>query len=206
MEKHYMQASVEEFMVKFGHEAFPTLSKEELNSKLLKDFPEKINTLRFLLIREEFNELKEGVKNNDMVEIADAIGDSLYVVLGTFVSHGLIYEQSETDEYEKMKSDDSFEQSISSLFSSYHDILSILENKENHFSLTLGKLKIYLHGLNSILFLISAYLKLDIFSIFNEIHNSNMSKLGLDGKPIYNEFGKILKGPNFFKPNINKYI
>ena len=91
--------------------------------------------LRIKLLQEEFTEYLEGERNNDMVEIADALGDMLYIIYGTCVSYGL-----------------------------------------------------------------------PINEVFNEIHASNMSKLGEDGKPIYREDGKVLKGPNYFKPNIAKIL
>lgn len=93
--------------------------------------------LRYNLIKEENEEYLKACENKDIVEIADAMGDILYIALGTLLRHGL---QHKIDE------------------------------------------------------------------IFDEIHNSNMSKLGEDGKPIYREDGKVLKGPNYFKPNIKKII
>lgn len=93
--------------------------------------------LRYNLIKEELDEYLTACKNNDLVEVTDAIGDMLYLLVGTCLSHGL-------------------------------------------------------HGV--------------IENVFNEIHSSNMSKLGEDGKPIYREDGKILKGPNYFKPNIKKFL
>ncbi len=91
------------------------------------------NTLRFNLMKEENEEYLEAAQNNDLVEVADALGDMLYILCGTMIEHGL---QSKITE------------------------------------------------------------------VFDEIQNSNMSKLGADGQPIYREDGKVLKGPNYFKPNI----
>ena len=100
------------------------------------EFPEsKIVQLRIDLIQEELNELKESINNNDIIEVADALTDILYVTYGAGHSFGV-----------------------------------------------------------------------DLDSCFNEVQNSNMSKLGDDGKPIYNESGKVMKGPNYFKPNIKKII
>ena len=93
--------------------------------------------LRFDLMAEENEEYLEAAKNNDLVEVADALGDMLYILCGTMLSHGM-------------------------------------QDK--------------------------------IETVFNEIQRSNMSKLGADGKPIYREDGKVLKGPNYFKPNIKKII
>ena len=100
------------------------------------EFPDsKIVQLRIDLIQEELNELKEAINNNDIVEVADALTDILYVTYGAGHSFGV-----------------------------------------------------------------------DLDRCFNEVQNSNMSKLGEDGKPIYNESGKVMKGPNYFKPNIKKII
>ena len=99
-------------------------------------FPEnKIVQLRIDLIEEELNELKEAVKNNDIVEVADALTDILYVTYGAGHSFGV-----------------------------------------------------------------------DLDSCFDEVQRSNMSKLGEDGKPIYNEHGKVMKGPNYFAPNLKRTI
>ena len=95
------------------------------------------NKLRFNLMKEENEEYFEAANNNDMVEVADALGDMLYILCGTIIEHGM---QHKIDE------------------------------------------------------------------IFSEIQNSNMSKLGADGNPIYREDGKVLKGPNYFKPDIRKIL
>ncbi len=91
------------------------------------------NKLRFDLMKEENEEYFEAAQNNDLVEVADALGDMLYILCGTIIEHGMQHKIEE---------------------------------------------------------------------VFNEIQRSNMSKLGLDGEPIYREDGKVLKGPNYFKPNI----
>lgn len=91
------------------------------------------NMLRFNLMKEENEEYLEAAENNDLVEVADALGDMLYILCGTIIEHGM---QDKIEE------------------------------------------------------------------VFNEIQRSNMSKLGEDGKPIYREDGKVLKGPNYFKPDI----
>ena len=93
--------------------------------------------LRFKLMAEENEEYLEAAKNGDLVEVADALGDMMYILCGTILSHGMQHKIEE---------------------------------------------------------------------IFEEIQRSNMSKLGEDGKPIYREDGKVLKGPNYFKPNIAKII
>ena len=93
--------------------------------------------LRFNLMAEENEEYLEAAKNNDLVEVADALGDMLYILCGTILKHGM-------------------------------------QDK--------------------------------IAEVFQEIQRSNMSKLDADGKPIYREDGKVMKGPNYFKPNILKIL
>ena len=93
--------------------------------------------LRYELMKEENEEYLEAANNNDLVEVADALGDMLYILCGTIIEHGMQHKIEE---------------------------------------------------------------------VFNEIQNSNMSKLGNDGKPIYREDGKVLKGPNYFKPNIQEIL
>ena len=106
------------FMKTFGQDV---KTKPSLSTK-------KINDLRISLIIEELNELKDAIKNNDLVETADALTDILYVTYGAGQAFGI-----------------------------------------------------------------------NLDKCFEEVQNSNMSKLGEDGKPIYNENGKVLKGPNYFK-------
>ena len=113
------------FMKTFGQEV---KEKPSLSS-------EKINQLRVSLIKEELDELKEAMDSKNLLEVADALTDLLYVTYGAGHAFGI-----------------------------------------------------------------------DLDKCFDEVQNSNMSKLGDDGKPIYNEFGKVMKGPNYFKPNLTKYI
>ena len=116
---------VKKFMQTFGQEV-----------KNRPTFPEeKIQNLRIKLIEEELKEFKEAIKNKDIIEVADALTDILYVTYGAGHAFGINLDQC-----------------------------------------------------------------------FNEVQQSNMSKLGEDGKPIYNEHGKVLKGPNYFKPDLGKYI
>ena len=95
----------------------------------------KINSLRYDLIKEELEELKEAMKNRDLLEVADALTDILYVTYGAGHAFGI-----------------------------------------------------------------------DLDKCFEEVQNSNMSKLGEDGKPIYNESGKVMKGPKYFKPDLTKFV
>ena len=101
------------------------------------DLEKKIIELRFNLMKEENDEYIEAARNNDIVEVADALGDMLYILCGTIIEHGM------------------------------SDIIE---------------------------------------DVFDEIQKSNMSKLGSDGKPIYREDGKVMKGPNYFKPNFSKFF
>ena len=96
---------------------------------------DKINKLRIDLIKEELEELTEAMKNNDLLEVADALTDILYVTYGAGHAFGI-----------------------------------------------------------------------DLDKCFEEVQNSNMSKLDQNGKPIYNESGKVMKGPNYFKPDLSKFL
>jgi len=119
--------------VKTFHEAFNIVNAEFPTT----DLPEKVKELRFNLMAEENEEYLAAAKENDLVEVADALGDMLYILCGTILSHGMQHKIEE---------------------------------------------------------------------VFNEIQRSNMSKLGEDGQPIYREDGKVMKGPNYFKPNIAKIL
>jgi len=117
--------SVRKFMKTFG---------QEIREKA--SFPDrKITSLRYDLIKEELDELKEALDNKDLKEVADALTDILYVTYGAGHAFGI-----------------------------------------------------------------------NLDKCFEEVQNSNMSKLGLDGKPIFNDKGKVLKGPNYFKPNLEKFV
>ena len=96
---------------------------------------EKINKLRLDLIKEELDELKEAMDNKDLLEVADALTDILYVTYGAGHAFGI-----------------------------------------------------------------------NLDKCFEEVQNSNMSKLNENGKPIYNDAGKVMKGPNYFKPNLSKFV
>ena len=96
---------------------------------------DKINKLRLDLIKEELTELTEAMNNKDLLEVADALTDILYVTYGAGHAFGV-----------------------------------------------------------------------NLDKCFEEVQNSNMSKLGDDGKPIFNENGKVMKGPNYFKPNLNQFL
>ena len=120
--------SVAKFHHSFGIDSqqFPTVK-----------IPKKTVNLRYNLMKEENEEYFEAAKNKDMIEVADALGDMLYILCGTILSHGMQHKISE---------------------------------------------------------------------VFEEIQRSNMSKLGADGEPIYRNDGKVLKGPNYFKPDIKSIL
>ena len=113
------------FMKTFGQEVkvSPSLSTNQ------------ISELRVSLINEELEELKAAINKKDLLEVADALTDILYVTYGAGHAFGI-----------------------------------------------------------------------NLDECFEEVQNSNMSKLGKDGKPIYNELGKVMKGPNYFKPDLNKFV
>ena len=113
------------FMKTFGQEV---KTKPSLSS-------EKINKLRIDLIKEELEELTEAINNKDILEVADALTDILYVTYGAGHAFGI-----------------------------------------------------------------------DLDQCFEEVQNSNMSKLDENGKPIYNDSGKVMKGPNYFKPDLSKFV
>ena len=96
---------------------------------------DKINKLRIYIIKEELDELKEAMDNNDLLEVADALTDILYVTYGAGHAFGI-----------------------------------------------------------------------NLDKCFDEVQNSNMSKLSENGEPIYNESGKVMKGPNYFKPDLSKFV
>ena len=113
------------FMKTFGQEV---KNKPSLSTN-------KINKLRIDLIKEELNELTEAMENKDLLEVADALTDILYVTYGAGHAFGI-----------------------------------------------------------------------NLDKCFDEVQNSNMSKLDENGKPIYNDSGKVMKGPNYFKPDLSKFV
>ena len=116
---------VKTFMETFGQEV---KSKPSFST-------DKINSLRYDLIKEELEELKEAIENKDLLEVSDALTDILYVTYGAGHAFGI-----------------------------------------------------------------------DLDKCFEEVQKSNMSKLSDEGKPIYNESGKVMKGPKYFKPNLAKFL
>ena len=101
------------------------------------DISKNLLSLRYRLMSEENEEYLEAAENGDLIEVADALGDMLYILCGTIITHGMQHKIEE---------------------------------------------------------------------VFDEIQRSNMSKLDNDGNPIYREDGKVMKGPNYFKPDINSIL
>jgi predicted HAD superfamily Cof-like phosphohydrolase len=126
-----MQKQIE--AVKLFHETFGITNRSTPTAQLTT---EQV-LLRYKLMREENEEYLDAAVNNDLIGIADALGDQLYILCGTLLSHGL-------------------------------------------------------HGV--------------IEEVFDAIQSSNMSKLDQNGKPIYREDGKVLKGPNYFTPDIKSVL
>ena len=116
---------VKKFMTTFGQEV-------KTNPSFASD---KINLLRYELIKEELDEFKVALENNNLLEVADALTDILYVTYGAGHAFGI-----------------------------------------------------------------------DLDKCFEEVQNSNMSKLDKNGKPIYNDMGKVMKGENYFKPDLSKFV
>lgn len=108
-----------------------------VNGEPVADLGKEKNRLRFELMKEENEEYLQAANNGDLVEVADALGDMLYILCGTILEHGMQHKIEE---------------------------------------------------------------------VFDEIQRSNMSKLGADGKPLYREDGKVLKGPAYFKPDLEKIL
>lgn len=128
MDIHQLISFVSDF-----HDAFGIQNNPQPTVKLDKNEIQ----LRYDLLKEENEEYLKAALSGDITEVADALGDQLYILFGTILKHGM------------------------------QDV---------------------------------------IVKVFEEIQQSNMSKLGADGKPIYREDGKVLKGPNYFKPDIKKII
>lgn len=155
---------------------------------------------RFNLQKEEWNEYKLAVRHKDFPEMLDAIVDNVYIVLGTALAHGFknFHEFVNINDIENTESID--------------NILFDMQNKYVNGNLTTAEILNYLVCIfDSIMYhfkegVKKGYWKDDFDTFFQEVHSSNMSKLGLNGKPIFREDGKVLKGPNFVKPNMKQFI
>jgi predicted HAD superfamily Cof-like phosphohydrolase len=116
---------------------FHTSFKLGVGHNVRASLGENLNLLRYNLMKEENDEYLEAAQNNDLTEVADALGDMLYILCGTIIEHGLQHKIEE---------------------------------------------------------------------VFDEIQRSNMSKLDHNGEPIYREDGKVMKGPNYFKPDFTEIL
>jgi predicted HAD superfamily Cof-like phosphohydrolase len=184
------------------------------------DIPERI--LRIELIREESEELETATNEDDLIEVVDALADILYVTYGAAVAHGInidfvlgltdhtsparLINLALEAEGAPLPSAPRFIKEVllheipvlQEAVKSYNAASNALNVKELQNSLT--KIIFTCYAL-------SARLGVDIDDVLQEVQRSNMSKLGEDGKPIYRESdGKVLKGPNFFTPDITKIL
>ena len=184
------------------------------------------------LIREERDELKEGIRSSDPVETLDAIADLLYVVIGCGVRLGLDLEKALFSKTQSSLEEEGINPWISQISAFYRDselegvclksssekqlnfYLSRLDHEITQLAVDLwqdckdqaSRVESTLANLIWWLIRLSTYLKLPIQEAFDAVQESNMSKLGEDGKPIYRHDGKLLKGPNFFKPDFSKLL
>jgi len=188
---------VTNFHKKFSH---PIAQKPIM---ILKDRFE----LRFDMLREENEEYIDASEENDLIEVADAIGDMLYILSGTMIEHGLI------KEIKPIEILDNGDKIRSITLAESVDFFEIIRKANEEYIKSCERNDLI--GVKNSIELLIKYLthlisehnlssKIEL--VFDEIHKSNMSKLGEDGKPIYREDGKILKGPNYFKPNIKDIL
>jgi len=176
----------------------------------IQNFPglpdNNIRQLRKKLLNEEFNEYLHAMATYNRVEIADALGDMTYILFGTLISYGIeINEYFNTIdsfllESEGLSLDEIFINTKKSIITAF-DIYIDSEDQND-----LDKIR---NSLSDLLFNIevaSRVYNIPLEDVFNEIHRSNMSKLDDNGKPIYREDGKVLKGKNYSPPDISKII
>lgn len=162
---------------------------------------DKTNLLRYSLILEEISELCTSVRKKDLVDMVDAIADIRYVVDGTAVVMGLEINSSTEFSESKKEINDNF--SLDELTVYINDMLEDLVDYSR--SMRLGDIhgaSIHLSSLKSCTDAISHYLGVDLYSVFDEVHASNMTKDG-GGADVG---GKILKGPDYRPPNIKKVL
>jgi predicted HAD superfamily Cof-like phosphohydrolase len=161
----------------------------------------KVREMRKKILEEEFDEYYEAVADSDRVEQADALGDIAYIACGTAISYGIVPEKS----YEYIASDYTTNE-----MSTDHYVGLLKKSLANYlFAEALNDLDLISKRLNEILYTVSDAaqgLGIPLQQVFNEIHRSNMTKLGDDGKPILREDGKILKSSKYEKPNIAKIL
>lgn len=170
------------------------------------EVPEK--ALRLVLIEEEVEEYEEALHNDDLIEVADALADILYVTYGAAITHGLSIDVGRLNAVAPEGAP-----SVPTFF--IHDAEAYLDNVKSALDKYRGALRNdSLEGVEEGLILIveASYVAaaahgIDVDDVLAEVQRSNLSKLGLDGKPIYREAdNKVLKGPNFFVPDVEKIL
>jgi predicted HAD superfamily Cof-like phosphohydrolase len=155
-----------------------------------------IRQLRISLIREELNEYCDAYMADDRIEMADALADLLYVLAGTAVAYGIAPDEPVESSYVR---DPPIAERLTGVYSNYlRDDFSLYLRAEETNDLEIIQSAIY-HMMVEI-FGIAWQCKIPINEVFAEVHNSNMSKLDIHGKPILREDGKILKTSPLFSP------
>ncbi|SLG39987.1 Uncharacterized protein conserved in bacteria [Mycobacteroides abscessus subsp. abscessus] len=171
---------IAEFTTTFGHPLHDTPTRPG----------PKLQKLRIRLLREEFNEFTAAVMAEDYTEVADGLGDMAVIAHGTLHAYGLPYAPRSVA-------------GPSNLHTAYLRYLDA--EKAAAANPSVAALKPIAYELNQLLVDIrhtAAQLRIPFGRVFEEIHASNMSKLGPDGRPIYRADGKIAKGPNYRPPNL----
>ncbi len=168
------------------------------------NIPQKEYELRIDLMYEECMELLQASQDKNIIEVADALCDMLYVVYGTILFHGLYLYWN--DIYKAMKVTVLMDETNRQVFSRYlniykHAVTSSPQGKNGVIIYALVGMRYRIHTL------VENHLNKNVFELlFNEVHSSNMSKLDEDSKPIIREDGKVLKGKNYFKPALGKIL
>jgi predicted HAD superfamily Cof-like phosphohydrolase len=183
-------------MVKEFHENFnlPIRSNPQIP-------PEKEVILRTDLDEEEYDELCEANENDDLVEMSDALTDLLYVTYG----QGLVYGIDLDREYVHVDMKPTLlDKELRDTY--LRDIETALSCLIDSHSTGIDSVKYSLNKLLDATYEAGKVFGINLDETFKEVHRSNMSKLGEDGKPIYRADGKVLKGPNFFKPNLKSVM
>ncbi len=162
------------------------------------DFPDQaIRDLRMRLIEEELEEYCEAFACNDRIEMADALADLLYVLAGTAVAYGIAPQETVLSPYEGVspptKDVEAYDMFLREDFWNYQQAEQ--DNDLDAVAKTIVHMMVEIFG-------IAYRSNIPINEVFSEVHRSNMSKLGEDGRPILREDGKVLKSKLFTPPNI----
>lgn len=158
-------------------------------------------TLRVALIAEEVNETLLAVMTNDEVEFADGLGDLDYVIEGAAITFGITLEGAEA--HRAAYKDDNYLSLIGHLVIGVRHLNEYLHYMDEEIYDEAYRVKMVraaLTGLKALVWEIAERAEIPLADIIDVIHESNMSKLGADGLPIFREDGKVLKGPGFFTP------